>query len=261
MGKLDNKITIVTGAGSGIGEATAKLFAAEGARVVIADIDDGGGNRVTGEIGSAAVIRHTDVGVPSEVEGMIKFALDRFGRLDVLFNNAFATTTGPVGQMSLEGWQKTLSVTLSGVFYGMRFALPQMVAQGGGAIVNTASISGLGGDYGAGAYNAAKAGVVNLTRTAAIEYARKNIRVNAVCPGMIETPAVLNTLIGQSRNPEKIRKLSEECHPLGRMGRPEEIAKVVLFLASDDASFVTGSMYVADGGVTAHTGLTGHPLR
>jgi meso-butanediol dehydrogenase / (S,S)-butanediol dehydrogenase / diacetyl reductase len=260
MGKLDNKITIVTGAGSGIGEATAKLFAAEGARVIIADIDDEGGKRVTAEIGSAAAFRHTDVGVPSEVEGMIKFALDRFGRVDVLFNNAFATTWGPVGEMPLDGWHKTLSVTLSGVFYGMRFALPQMVAQGGGAIVNTASISGLGGDYGAGAYNAAKAGVVNLTRTAAIEYARKNILVNAVCPGVIATPAVLNGLIARSRNPERARQRAEECHPMGRLGKPEEIARVVLFLASDDASFMTGSMMVVDGGVTAHTGLMGHPL-
>src|ERR1700752_367503 len=155
MGRLDKKITVVTGAGSGIGEATAKLFAAEGARVIIADIDDQGGNRVTAEIGSAAAFCHTDVSNPGEVEAMIKFAVDRFGRLDVLFNNAFATTSGPVGEMPLDGWQKTLSVTLSGVFYGMRFALPQMLVQGGGAIVNTASISGLSGDYGAGAYNAA----------------------------------------------------------------------------------------------------------
>jgi meso-butanediol dehydrogenase/(S,S)-butanediol dehydrogenase/diacetyl reductase len=236
------------------------LFAAEGARVVIADIDDHGGNRVTKEIGSAAVFHHTDVGDPGEVEAMIKFAVDRYGRLDVLFNNAFTTTFGPVGEMTVDGWGKTLSVTLSGVFYGMRFALPQMVAQSGGAIVNTASISGLGGDYGAGAYNAAKAGVVNLTRTAAIEYARKNIRVNAVCPGVIATPAVLNGLIGRSRNPERARQRAEECHPMGRLGKPEEIAKVVLFLASDDASFMTGSMVVVDGGVTAHTGLMGHPL-
>lgn len=260
MGKLNDKICLITGAGSGIGEATAKLFAAEGARVIIADIDDAGGNRVTREIGAAALFCHTDVGDPKQVEAMIKFAVERCGRLDVLFNNAFYTTWGPVGEMSVEGWHKTLSVTLSGVFYGMRFALPQMVAQGGGAIVNTASISGLGGDYSAGAYNAAKGGVVNLTRTAAIEYARKNIRVNAVCPGMIATPAVLDGLIARSRNPERTRQRAEECHPIGRLGKPEEIAKVVLFLASDDASFMTGSMVVADGGVTAHTGLTGHPL-
>jgi meso-butanediol dehydrogenase/(S,S)-butanediol dehydrogenase/diacetyl reductase len=260
MGKLDNKIAVLTGAGSGIGEATAKLFASEGARVIIADIDETGGQRVAGEIGAAALFCKTDVGDPSQVEQMVKFAVDRCGRLDVLFNNAFYTAMGPVGALSIDGWLKTLSVTLSGVFYGMRFALPQMVAQGSGAIVNTASISGLFGDYGAGAYNAAKAGVVNLTHTAAIEYARKNIRVNAVCPGMIATPAVLNGLIGRSRDPERARKRSEECHPIGRLGKPEEIAKVVLFLASDDASFMTGSIVVADGGVTAHSGLTGHPL-
>lgn len=261
MGKLEKRITVITGAGSGIGEATARLFATEGARVVIADIDRKNGERVAAEIGPAATFRNTDVSVHNQVEAMVKSTVERFGRLDVLFNNAFATRMGPVGEISIEDWNKTISVTLSGVFYGMRFALPQMVAQGGGVIVNTASISGLFGDYGAGAYNAAKAGVVNLTRSAAIEYARKNIRINAVCPGMVETPAVLNTFIGQSRNPEKVRRLNEECHPIGRMGKPEEIAKVVLFLASDDASFMTGSMVVADGGVTAHSGLTGHPLR
>jgi len=260
MGKLDNKISIVTGGGSGIGEATAKLFAAEGARVVIADIEDEGGNRVKREIGSAADFCRTDVSAPTQVEAMIKFTLARFGRVDVLFNNAFATTMGPVGEMPIEGWHKTLAVTLSGVFYGMRYALPQLLAQGGGAIVNTASISGLGGDYGAGAYNAAKAGVVNLTRTAAIEYARKNIRVNAVCPGVIATPAVLNGLIARARNPEHARQRAEQCHPMGRLGQPQEIARVVLFLASDDSSFMTGSMVVVDGGVTAHTGLMGHPL-
>src|SRR5207245_6849515 len=152
-----------------------------------------------------------------------------------LFNNAFATRFRPVGEMTLDGWQKPLSVTLSAVLYGMHVALPQMVAQGGGAIINTASISGLGGDYGAGAYNAAKAGVANLTRTAAIEDARKNIRVNAVCPGVIATPAVLIGLIARSRDPERARRRAEECHPMGRLGKPEEIAKVVVFLASDDA--------------------------
>jgi NAD(P)-dependent dehydrogenase (short-subunit alcohol dehydrogenase family) len=151
------------------------------------------------------------------------------------------------------------AVTLSGVFYGMHFALPQMVRQGGGTIVNTASISGLGGDYRMCAYNAAKGGVVNLTRSAAIEYARKNIRINAVCPGMIETPPVLNAL-DHARNPERAHKNAVEAHPMGRLGKPEEIAKVVLFLACDDSSLMTGSMVVADGGVIAHTGLPGHPI-
>ncbi|HJU29267.1 MAG TPA: SDR family NAD(P)-dependent oxidoreductase [Candidatus Binataceae bacterium] len=259
MAKLENKIAVITGGGSGIGAATARLFAAEGARVVIADIDETGGNRVAGEIGSGAAFCHTDVRNPNQVEALINFACDRFGRIDVLFNNAFYTTVGAVGEMSVDGWLRTISVTLSGVFYGMRFALPRMVERGGGAIVNTASISGLAGDFRMGAYNAAKAGVVNLTRTAAIEYARKNIRVNAVCPGMIETPPVMR-LLSEARNPDRTRANAIEAHPIGRLGRPEEIAKVVLFLASDDASFMTGSIVVADGGVTAHTGLVGHPL-
>jgi meso-butanediol dehydrogenase / (S,S)-butanediol dehydrogenase / diacetyl reductase len=259
MGKLDNRIAVITGAGSGIGAATARLFAAEGAQVVIADIDEAGGEKVAAELGSAGAFCKTDVRNPSQVEAMVKFTVDRFGRLDVIHNNAFYTTVGAVGEMSIDGWLKTLSVTLSGVFYGMRFALPQLLAQGGGAIVNTASISGLFGDYRMGAYNAAKAGVINLTKTAAIEYARKNIRVNAVCPGMIATPPVVS-MLGATRDPYRTNKNAAESHPIGRLGKPEEIAKVVLFLASDDASFMTGSIVVADGGATAHTGLLGHPL-
>jgi len=142
MGKLDNRIAAITGAGSGIGAATARLFAAEGARIVIADIDEAAGQKVAGELGSAGAFCKTDVRNPKQVEEMVKFTVDRFGRLDILHNNAFYTTVGAVGEMSIDGWLKTISVTLSGVFYGMRFALPQMVAQGGGAIVNTASISG-----------------------------------------------------------------------------------------------------------------------
>src|SRR6266404_842797 len=229
MGKLDNKIAAITGSASGIGAATARLFAAEGAKVIVADIDEAGGKRVAGEIGNSAIFFRTDVRMPAQVEGLVKFAVEKFGRLDVLHNNAFATHIGPVGETPVEGWLRTISVTLSGVFYGIRFSLPQMVKQGGGVIVNTASISGLFGDYGLGAYNAAKAGVINLTRTAAIEYARKNIRINAVCPGVIATPTVLNGLIARSRNPERARQRAEECHPMGRLGKPEEIAKVVLF--------------------------------
>ena len=259
MGKLDNRIAAITGAGSGIGAATARLFAAEGARVIIADIDEAGGRKIADGLGAAGAFCKTDVRNPKQVEEMVKFAVDRFGRLDILHNNAFYTTVGAVGEMSIDGWLKTISVTLSGVFYGMRFALPQMVAQGGGVIVNTASISGLFGDYRMGAYNAAKAGVVNLTKTAAIEYARKNIRVNAVCPGMIATPPVVN-LLAATRDPNRANKNAAESHAMGRLGQPEEIARVVLFLASDDSSFMTGSIVVSDGGATAHTGLPGHPL-
>ncbi|HVA78192.1 MAG TPA: glucose 1-dehydrogenase [Candidatus Binataceae bacterium] len=256
MGKLENKVSLITGAASGIGAATAKLFGDEGATVIVADIDEEDGRRIAEEIGASAVFHKANVGEPAEVESMVKFAVDRFGRLDILHNNvATAGAVAPVGDMPVESWQRAIAVSLSGVFYGMRYALPQMVAQGGGVIVNTASVSGLAADYMLGAYNAAKAGVINLTRTGAIEYARKNIRVNAVCPGSIATPPLLRAL-GEGEG----RRLLEDHHPIGRLGLPEEIARVVLFLASDDSSFMTGSIVVADGGISAHTGLFGHPL-
>ena len=256
MSKLENKVSLITGAGSGIGAATAKLFAAEGAAVIVVDIDESNGRRVAEEIGARGIFHKANVSEPLEVEAMVKLAVDRFGRLDVLHNNvATAGAVAPVGDMPIEAWQRAIAVSLSGVFYGMRFALPQMVAQGGGVIVNTASVSGLAADYMLGAYNAAKAGVINLTRTAAIEYARKNIRVNAVCPGSVATPPLLQA-IGEGEG----RRLLEDHHPVGRIGLPEEIARVVLFLASEDSSFMTGSIVVADGGISAHTGFFGHPL-
>jgi meso-butanediol dehydrogenase/(S,S)-butanediol dehydrogenase/diacetyl reductase len=256
MSKLENKVSLITGAASGIGAATAKMFAAEGATIIVVDIDESNGRRVAEEIGARGIFHKANVSEPLEVEAMVKLAVDRFGRLDVLHNNvATAGAVAPVGDMPIEAWQRAIAVSLSGVFYGMRFALPQMVAQGGGVIVNTASVSGLAADYMLGAYNAAKAGVINLTRTAAIEYARKNIRVNAVCPGSVATPALLRA-IGEGEG----RRLLEDHHPIGRIGLPEEIARVVLFLASEDSSFMTGSIVVADGGISAHTGFFGHPL-
>ena len=256
MSRLENKVSLITGAASGIGAATAKLFAAEGATVIVVDIDESNGRRVAEEIGARGIFHKANVSEPLEVEAMVKLAVDRFGRLDVLHNNvATAGAVAPVGDMPIEAWQRAIAVSLSGVFYGMRFALPQMVAQGGGVIVNTASVSGLAADYMLGAYNAAKAGVINLTRTAAIEYARKKIRVNAVCPGSVATPPLLRA-IGEGEG----RRLLEDHHPVGRIGLPEEIARVVLFLASEDSSFMTGSIVVADGGISAHTGFFGHPL-
>jgi meso-butanediol dehydrogenase / (S,S)-butanediol dehydrogenase / diacetyl reductase len=256
MSRLENKVSLITGAASGIGAATAKLFAAEGATVIVVDIDESNGRRVAEEIGARGIFHTANVSEPLEVEAMMKLAVDRFGRLDVLHNNvATAGAVAPVGDMPIEAWQRAIALSLSGVFYGMRFALPQMVAQGGGVIVNTASVSGLAADYMLGAYNAAKAGVINLTRTAAIEYARKNIRVNAVCPGSVATPPLLRA-IGEGEG----RRLLEDHHPVGRVGLPEEIARVVLFLASEDSSFMTGSIVVADGGISAHTGFFGHPL-
>jgi meso-butanediol dehydrogenase/(S,S)-butanediol dehydrogenase/diacetyl reductase len=252
--RLHDTIALITGSGSGIGEATAKTFAREGATVVVADIDDDNGRRVVEEIrqaGGQAIYTHADIGEPAEIEQMIVFATERFGRLDILHNNALFTVVDRIGDISLEGWKKTLDVGLTGYWYATKMALGSMLKQGKGAIINTASVSGLAGDYTLGAYNAVKAGVVNLTRVTGIEYARKGIRCNAICPGPILTPPLQR--LG-ARQPEIFARIKDAI-PMGRYGEPQEIANVALFLASDDASFVTGACVVADGGLWAHSGM------
>jgi meso-butanediol dehydrogenase/(S,S)-butanediol dehydrogenase/diacetyl reductase len=252
--RLKDKVAVVTGSGSGIGEATAKRLAAEGAAVVVVDLNQEGANRVADEIrkaGGKADALHANVGNPQELENMVRFATDKFGRLDILHNNAIRLYTGRVGEMSLEHWRKAVDIGLTAYWYATRCALQVMVAQRKGAIINTGSVSGLAGDYGLGAYNAIKAGVINLTRATAIEYARKGIRCNAVCPGAILTPPILKS---RHALPE-LAKQTEAAIPMGRYGEPIEIANVVLFLASDEASYVNGTCIVADGGLTAHTGI------
>jgi meso-butanediol dehydrogenase / (S,S)-butanediol dehydrogenase / diacetyl reductase len=277
-GRVQEKVVLITGGGSGIGEATAKRFGVEGAKVVVVDINEEAAQRVARELqaagGQASAFR-ADVADPPAAAAMITYAVNTFGRLDVLHNNATALEVGPVAELTVEGWNRTLAVNLTAPFLGTKFALPGMIRQGGGVIINTASISGLGGDYGLAAYNAAKAGVINFTRTTALEYARYNIRVNCVCPGAIDTPP-MQAMTGQREGNfphlmvaparvqtqplsvaqrQQLRQRLAKAHPLGRLGRPEEIANVVLFLASDEASFITGAAYVADGGVMAHTGI------
>lgn len=277
-GRIAGKVALITGGGSGIGEATAKRFSQEGAKVVVVDINENGARRVAGEIqasgGQASALR-ADVADPVAAEAMIKHAVDTFGRLDILHNNATALEVGSVANLTIEGWNRTIAVNLTAPFLATKFVLPIMMQQGGGVIVNTASISGLFGDYGNAAYNAGKAGVINFTRCVALEYARYNIRANCVCPGAIATPPML-ALTGQSegRMPhlmvapsdapaqpmtaeagQQIRKRMENAHPIGRLGKPEEVANLVLFLASDEAAFITGAAYTVDGGLTAHTGL------
>ncbi len=252
--KLKDRVALITGSGSGIGEATAKRMAAEGARVIVVDLNQEGAERVAGEIrntGATAEALHANVGNPPEIEAMVKFAADRFGRLDILHNNAMRLYTGRVGEMSLEHWQKTLNVGLTAYWYATRCALALMVPQGRGAIINTGSVSGIAADYGLGAYNAIKAGVINLTRATAIEYARKGIRCNAVCPGAIASPPIQKS---RRANPELAAR-TEQAIPMGRYGEPSEIANVVLFLASDESSYVNGTCIVADGGLMAHTGI------
>ncbi len=252
--RLKDKVALISGSGSGIGEATAKRLAAEGASVVVVDLNQDGATRVAEEIrnaGGKAEALHANVGNPPEIENMIKFAVEKFGRLDILHNNAIRLYTGRVGEMTLEQWRKSIDIGLTAYWYATRCALAVMVPQRKGAIVNTGSVSGLAGDYGLGAYNAIKAGVINVTRATAIEYARKGIRCNAVCPGIILTPPILKS----RRALPEIAQKSEQTVPMGRCGEPIEIANVVLFLVSDEASYVTGTCIVADGGLMAHTGM------
>lgn len=247
---LAGRVSIVTGGASGIGEAVARRFAREGARVLVADVDAKRGARLAEEI-AAVEFLETDVSSLPACQALVEAALERFGRLDVLVNNAFWSRARRVYKLEPEDWRRTLEVTLDAVFYGMRAALPVLVEREGGCIVNTASISGLGADDGMSAYNAAKAGVVNLTRTAALEVAHKGVRVNCVCPGLIETPAVTRAFLGDADRREKIAAQI----PMRRLGRPEEIANAVLWLASDEAAFVTGSALVADGGSSIRSGV------
>jgi meso-butanediol dehydrogenase / (S,S)-butanediol dehydrogenase / diacetyl reductase len=252
--RLDDKVSLITGAASGIGAATARTFAREGAAVMVADINDEGGHRMVAEIrdaGGTAEFVHADIGQSQQVEAMIKSTVDRFSRLDILHNNAVFTAVGHIGEVTLEGWQQTIDVGLTAYWYATKCAIAHMMPAKRGAIINTASISGLSADYMMGAYNTIKAGVINLTRATAIEYARKGIRCNAVCPGLTATPPLLGIM---NASPNVMNKFCETI-PMGRLGDPQEIANVVLFLASDEASYVTGAFFVVDGGLTAHTGI------
>jgi meso-butanediol dehydrogenase / (S,S)-butanediol dehydrogenase / diacetyl reductase len=253
--RFDGQVAIVTAGGSGIGAASARRFADEGAAVVVADLSGTRADAVASSItasGGRAVSIKMDASDSEAVQRTVRLALDRFGRLDVMMNNAGLAEPAPLDEITLESWNRVIAVTLTSVFLGMKYCLPIMRARGKGVVVNTASISGTAGDYGLSSYNAAKAGVINLTRSAAIENARHNIRVNCVCPGFIDTRAT--QILGRERADE-LRRVHAEAHPIGRVGQADEIASTVLFLASDEASFITGAAIVADGGLTAHTGL------
>jgi meso-butanediol dehydrogenase/(S,S)-butanediol dehydrogenase/diacetyl reductase len=254
-GSLEGRMAIVTAGGAGIGAATARRFAREGAAVVIADLSGRRADEVAGAIntsGGRAVAIKIDVADPEAIQACVRLALDRFGRLDIMVNNAGMAELAPLDEVSLESWNRVIAVTLTGTFLGMKYCLPVMRRQGRGVIINTASVSGIAGDYGLSSYNAAKAGVINLTRSAALENARYGIRVNCVCPGAINTRAA--EILGQARADE-LRRRQAAAHPLGRLGEPEEIADTMRFLASDESSFITGAAIVVDGGMTAHTGL------
>ena len=243
------RVAIVTGGASGIGAATARALTAEGARVVIADVDQERGSALAGQID--AVFEHVDVADPTAVERCVADTARRDGGVDVLVQSAFAATFGAIASLGQAEWSRTLDVTLSAAFTVLRAAIPAMRARGVGAVVNVASISGLGGDRGLAAYNAAKAGLINLTRSAALELAGSGIRVNAVCPGLIDTPALQRAF---SRQPAR-ETVARAAVPAGRFGRADEVARAILFLASEEASYITGTTLVVDGGLSAGTGI------
>ncbi|HMS70254.1 MAG TPA: SDR family oxidoreductase [Saprospiraceae bacterium] len=245
---MKNKVVIITGAASGIGKATAKLFAKHGASVVISDIQEAEGKATTENIiangGKASFIK-TDVSRPEEMEALVNFAIKTYGKLDIAVNNAgIGGELNPIADMSIEGWNKVIEVNLNSIFFGMKYQIQAMLKNGGGSIVNIASILGAVGFAGSSAYTAAKHGVVGISKAAALEYSAQGIRINAVGPGFIETP-LLNALDAE------MKSQLASLHPIGRLGTSEEVAELILWLASDKASFVTGSYYPVDGGYLA----------
>ncbi|MFN8643165.1 MAG: SDR family NAD(P)-dependent oxidoreductase [Candidatus Binatia bacterium] len=252
MGRLDKKVAVITGGASGIGAATAQRFCAEGAAVVVADLNEAGARAVAEACiaaGGRAAAQRADVSQEVDVQAVMARAVADYGRLDVVFNNAgLGGAIGTLEETSVADWDRTQAVLLRGVFLGMKHAIPHLRAAGGGSIISTASVAGLRAGAGPHAYSAAKAGVVNLTRTAALELARDHIRVNCICPGGIHTPLLSSRFPGGA---EGLTPLLAMLQPLPRAGYPEDIAAMALFLASDEAGFVTGAAMVVDGGFTA----------
>jgi NAD(P)-dependent dehydrogenase (short-subunit alcohol dehydrogenase family) len=256
MGRVEGKVAVVTGAASGIGRVTALALAAEGARVGIADVDEGGGEAVAARIreaGGEAFYRRTDVTSLADLEAVIGQAADEHGSLDVLVNNAAVAVAGSVGEMAEEDWARVVDVNLSGVWRGMRAAIPRMAAQGSGSIVNLSSVQAHVGFVGWAGYAAAKGGVDALTRQAAVEYAPRGIRINAVVPGTIATE-MNERIMRESPDPAAVLAGWTTMHPMGRVGQPKEVAAAIMFLASDEASFVTGELLRVDGGMIVKAG-------
>jgi NAD(P)-dependent dehydrogenase (short-subunit alcohol dehydrogenase family) len=258
MTRLDGKVALVTGGSGGIGSATLRRFVAEGAAVVCADINKEGGEKIVEELkaaGGRASFSHCDVTELEQVTASVEGAVDEFGRIDILFNNAATSTGGYVADLDPEGWERSLRVMLTAAMYGMKAAIPHMLEQGGGSIISTSSIYGHVSSAGNAPYATAKAGLINLSRTAAIEYGRRGIRVNTICPGAVDTP-MLDTVVGLGL---KSREAIAEMHAIGRTIRPDEIANLVLFLASEESSAITGQSIIIDGGLLAGCDLTGVP--
>lgn len=247
MGRLEGKVAVITGAASGIGRASAVRFAEEGARVVVADIQVEAGQALAASLPEALFVK-TDVSDPAQVEALVTAALAHYGRLDIMFNNAgVAPSQAPLAETDIAEWRRVLSVNLEGVLYGIKYAVPALRKSGGGAILNTASVAGLVGFPYNGIYSAAKAGVVQLTKVAALEYARERIRVNALAPGAIDTPMLKQTVDADPEAIATIQKMLEHI-PIPSLIPPAQIANAALYLVSDEAVFVTGVVMPVDGG-------------
>ncbi|HEX3899674.1 MAG TPA: SDR family oxidoreductase [Mycobacteriales bacterium] len=260
-GLLHGKVAIVTGAGSGIGRASALRFAAEGAKVLVADLRADRAQECTADIeaaGGAALAHEVDVSDSQAVAEMVRTAFDSYGRLDVVFNNAAMTRVGTAVDLSENDWARMWNTNVSAIFFSAKHAVPIMAAQGHGCILSTASVSGLFADDRQVGYAATKAAVISLTRALAVDHASAGVRVNCICPGMTATPPMLH---GLNANP-RLAKLGPDVPPIGRLAQPEEIAAAALWLCSDEASYVTGQALTVDGGLTAqsHFGLAARLL-
>lgn len=255
--QLEGKVAVVTGGASGIGEATVRRFVAEGAQVVVADLQEGPGEDLVSELGDATRFARADVSHEPDVAGAIAVAVDHFGRLDVLYNNAgFVGATGPLESTTAEEYDLTMGVLLKAVFFGIKHASPVMKEQRRGSIISTSSVCGLTAGVGTHLYSVAKAGVIMLTKSAALELAEWDVRVNAVCPGYVATPLGAGTRLsdlGRHETEQRLARTRERlalAQPIGRMGEADDVAQLVAFLASDESSWITGTAQVIDGGLT-----------